>query len=210
MNIADLRQEYMLAGLDEGDMAADPLAQFELWFREALASGIALANSMTLATADAKGRPSARAVLLKGTDERGFVFYTNYESRKGRELAENPRASLLFCWEELERQIRIDGRAERVAGAESDQYFAGRPLGSRHSAIASAQSEPVPDRATLEARLAEVAQRLGANPPRPANWGGFRIVPDLLEFWQGRKNRLHDRIAYRRSGGGWTTERLAP
>lgn len=211
INLADLRTEYMLAGLDESDIAADPYAQFAAWFKAALASEIALPNSMMLATATAAGRPSARAVLLKGYDTRGFVFFTNYDSRKSRELEQNPQASLLFCWEELERQVRIDGRVERVSAAESDEYFASRPLGSRIGAWASPQSEIVPSRAALEKRVEEMAARHGDNPPRPPHWGGWRVVPESFEYWQGRKNRLHDRIVYRPGeNGGWTTARIAP
>lgn len=211
INLADLRTEYMLAGLDESDIDADPYAQFAAWFKAALASEIALPNSMMLATATAAGRPSARAVLLKGYDTRGFVFFTNYDSRKSRELEQNPQASLLFCWEELERQVRIDGRVERVSAAESDEYFASRPLGSRIGAWASPQSEIVPSRAALEKRVEEMAARHGDNPPRPPHWGGWRVVPESFEYWQGRKNRLHDRIVYRPgANGGWTTARIAP
>ncbi len=211
INLADLRTEYMLAGLDGSDAAADPFSQFATWFEAALQSQLTLPNSMMLATATATGRPSVRAVLLKGFDAHGFVFFTNYESRKSRELEQNPHASLLFCWEELERQVRIEGRVERAGAAESDEYFAGRPLGSRLSAWASPQSEIVPGRQSLEDRVAEMAARHGDNPPRPPYWGGWRVVPELFEYWQGRKNRLHDRIVYRpNAGGGWTTARIAP
>ena len=210
MNIADLRQEYMRAGLDESDLAADPLDQFGKWFDEAVRSGVALPNAMTLATASRAGRPSVRAVLLKGFDAGGFVFYSNYQSRKGRELAENPRAMLLFCWEELERQVRIEGAVERTSPEESDEYFASRPLGSRLSAIVSPQSAPVPSRADLEARLERAAKQSGQTPPRPAQWGGYRLVPEWFEFWQGRQDRLHDRLCYLRAAGGWRIERLAP
>lgn len=200
----------MRAGLDEKDLDADPLAQFRAWFDEALRSGLALPNAMTLATATRTGLPSARTVLLKGFDERGFVFYTHYRSRKGLELEENPRAMLLFCWEELERQIGIEGSVKRVSPAESDEYFRSRPLGSRLSATVSAQSEVVASREALEAKLEEASKRLGESPPRPANWGGYRLVPDRLEFWQGRKDRLHDRLCYLRTAGAWKIERLAP
>jgi pyridoxamine 5'-phosphate oxidase len=210
MDLAALRQEYMRAGLQERDLAADPFAQFGAWFDEALRSGVALPNAMTLATATKKGRPSARAVLLKGFDERGFVFYTHYRSRKGRELEENPRAMLLFCWEELERQVGIEGRVTRVPAAESDEYFASRPLGSRLSASISPQSEVVASREHLEARLEEAAKRWRDSPPRPAHWGGYRLAPERFEFWQGRRDRLHDRLCYRKAAGAWKIERLAP
>jgi pyridoxamine 5'-phosphate oxidase len=211
VSIAEIRHKFVHAGLDESHVAADPFAQFERWFHAATASGVHLPNAMTLATADAAGRPSARAVLLKGFDSAGFVFFTNYASRKGRELSANPYAGLLFSWEELERQVRIDGRVERVPEAESDEYFATRPLGSRLGAWASPQSEVVPDRAALEARVAEVKHRFGDAVPRPPHWGGFRLVPEEIEFWQGRENRLHDRIRFRRAAAaGWTIERLAP
>ena len=210
MNIADLRQEYMRESLDEKDVARDPFQQFELWFAEAVKAQMPMVNAMTLATVSAAGRPSARIVLLKGVDQRGFVFYTDYKSRKGKELAANPAASLLFHWTELEREVRIDGRVEKVSVRESDEYFARRPLGSRHAAIASPQSEVVRDRAVLEARFAETEKLRGDNPRRPHNWGGYRLLPDAIEFWQGRANRLHDRVLYTRQSRGWKIERLAP
>jgi pyridoxamine 5'-phosphate oxidase len=210
MDLAALRQEYMRAGLQEKDLAPDPLAQFGAWFDEALRSGIALPNAMTLATATRGGRPSARTVLLKGFDASGFVFYTNYQSRKGRELEANPQAMLLFCWEELERQIGIEGRIGRVSGAESDEYFASRPLGSRLSASVSPQSEIVENRDDLERRLEEASRRWRDAPPRPQHWGGYRLAPERFEFWQGRKDRLHDRLCYLMSGSRWKIERLAP
>jgi pyridoxamine 5'-phosphate oxidase len=210
MDLAALRQEYMRAGLHEADLAADPLVQFGNWFAETLRCGIALPNAMTLATATNKGRPSARTVLLKGFDARGFVFYTHYRSRKGREIEENPRAMLLFCWTELERQIGIEGGVTRVSVEESDEYFASRPLGSRLSAIVSAQSEPVPDREVLETALEEASKRWRDSPPRPEHWGGYRLAPERFEFWQGRQDRLHDRLCYRKALGGWKIERLAP
>lgn len=210
-NIADLRQEYMRESLDEKDVARDPIAQFIRWFDEAITAQMPMVNAMTLATASAAGRPSARIVLLKDVDRAGFVFYTNYESRKGEELAARPEASLLFYWIELEREVRIEGRAEKVSPEESDQYFSSRPLGSRHAAIASPQSRVVRDRAALEARFAEIAKHHGDYPLRPACWGGYRVIPDTVEFWQGRSDRLHDRVLYRRlPDDGWKIERLAP
>ena len=200
----------MRAGLHEKDLDGDPFAQFGNWFAEALRSGVALPNAMTLATAARKGRPSARTVLLKDFDARGFVFYTHYRSRKGRELEENPRAMLLFCWKELERQIGIEGRVARVSAAESDEYFASRPLGSRLSAIISPQSEVVASREALEAKLEQAAKRWRDAPPRPGAWGGYRLAPERFEFWQGRKDRLHDRLCYRKTARGWKIERLAP
>ncbi len=211
MDFAALRREYMRAGLHERDLAPDPLAQFGAWFEEALGSGVALPNAMTLATATRDGRPSAREVLLKGFDARGFVFFTNYSSRKGRELEENPRAVLHFCWKELERQVGIEGSVERVSAAESDEYFASRPLGSRLSAAISPQSEAVANREVLESKLEEASKRWRDAPPRPPHWGGYRLAPDAFEFWQGRKDRLHDRLRYLiRAGGAWKIERLAP
>ena len=210
MKLADLRQEYMRAGLAEADADADPFRQFQRWFDDALAAKLPLPNAMTLATADADGRPSARIVLLKGVESGGFVFYTNYRSRKGRELAARPAACLVFQWSDLERQVRVDGAVHRVSAAASDAYFASRPLGARLSAWASAQSEKVASRAALEKAAEEVRARHGDDPPRPSHWGGYRVVPDAIEFWHGRANRLHDRLLYTRAGAAWTIERLAP
>ena len=210
MKIAHLRREYMRAGLAEGDAHADPLAQFQRWFHDAQAAELPLANAMTLATVAADGAPAARVVLLKGVEDGGFVFYSNYASRKGRELAAQPRACLVFLWSDLERQVRIEGRVEKVAAADSDAYFASRPLGARLSAWASAQSERVADRATLERALEGMKHKYGEHPPRPPHWGGYRLMPAAIEFWQGRANRLHDRLLYSRSGTRWTIERIAP
>jgi pyridoxamine 5'-phosphate oxidase len=210
IDLANLRREYMRAGLHESALNPDPVVQFGLWFEDAVRAEVALPNAMTLATATRDGRPSARAVLLKGFDTRGFVFYTNYDSRKGREISENPRAMLLFCWEELERQVRIEGAVERTSAAESDEYFSSRPLGARLSALVSPQSGPVAGRAELEAKVAAAAKRTGGSPSRPPYWGGYRVVPEWFEFWQGRQDRLHDRLCYSQAGSGWRIGRLAP
>jgi len=211
VDVADLRREYALATLDESGVARDPVAQFARWFDQALAAKAADANAMALATIGADGRPTLRIVLLKDYGPDGFVFYTNQSSRKGAELAHNPATALNFYWPELERQVRIEGRASRVSADEADRYFATRPRGSQLAAWASPQSEPVSGRQELEARLAEVAKRFaGAEVSRPPHWGGYRVRPDLVEFWQGRESRLHDRIRYRLIDSRWIIERLAP
>lgn len=211
MNVADLRQDYTRGELDERAVAADPVVQFRLWFEQALSAVLPEPNAMTLATATPDGRPSARIVLLKGFDERGFVFYSHYTGRKGRDLQANPRAALLFYWAELERQVRIEGPTELLTAAESDAYFASRPPGSRLGAAASPQSEEVPSRAFLEERMRELAAAYpDGSVPRPATWGGTRVVPESVEFWQGRPSRLHDRVLYTRAAGGWRVVRLAP
>jgi pyridoxamine 5'-phosphate oxidase len=195
----------------ERELSADPVGQFAAWFRAAGEAGIRLPEAVVLATATPDGAPSARAVLLKGFDAAGFVFYTNYESRKGRELAANPRAALLFYWDPLGRQVRVEGRVAAVSPEESDAYFATRPLGSRLGALASPQSAVIDGRDDLERRVAELeAEYAERDPPRPASWGGYRLAHEAVEFWQHRENRLHDRLRYRRSDGGWIVERLAP
>jgi pyridoxamine 5'-phosphate oxidase len=211
VDAASLRREYSRAGLNEADMDPDPVAQFHKWFEKVVDANLHEPNAMILATATSDGRPSARTVLLKGYDQRGFVFYTNYEGRKARELEANPACALLFYWGELERQIRIEGRASRIAGEESDAYFASRPRGSRLGAWASQQSRPVAGREVLEERLRALeAEYDGREVPRPPFWGGYRVEPEVVEFWQGHENRLHDRLVYRRTRGGWKRERLQP
>jgi pyridoxamine 5'-phosphate oxidase len=211
MSIADLRREYTQAGLTEMAAGSDPLALFHLWFSQAQAAGVLEPNAMSLATVSADGRPSVRVVLMKGFDEEGITFFTNYGSRKGRELDADPNAAIAFWWQELERQVRIEGRVWRVSPAESDEYFGKRPLGSRLGAWASSQSEVISDRESLDRLLSELAARYpDGNVPRPPHWGGYRLVPDVVEFWQGRPNRLHDRIRFRRSDVGWVRDRLAP
>src|SRR2546430_8645456 len=210
MNVAKLRQEYMRAGLAEADGARCPVRQFEYWLEDALHARLPLPTAATLATVSESGTPAARAVLLKGIERGGFVFYTNYRSRKGRELDARAAACLVFLWSDLERQVRIEGSVEKLSAEESDAYFATRPLGARLSAWASAQSERVPDRAALEAAMEEARKRHGERPLRPPHWGGYRVIPRSIEFWQGRADRLHDRLLYTRGGGGWRIERLGP
>jgi pyridoxamine 5'-phosphate oxidase len=210
-SIAHLRKDYSQASLSENDVDPDPIAQFAKWFDEALKAEVPEANAMSVATVGADGRPSSRILLIKDVDARGFTWYTNYASRKGRELAAHPFAALLFHWIPLERQVRIEGRVERVAAEESDAYFAVRPLKSRLGAIASSQSEPIESRAALEERFARVESEYGDAPARPAHWGGYRLIPDSIEFWQGRPSRLHDRIRYLlQPDGSWRRERLQP
>jgi len=206
-----MRSEYTRDGLAEADVDADPVVQFGRWFEQAEGAGLLEPTAMTLATATPDGVPSARMVLLRGFDQRGFVFYTNYESRKGAELAANPTAALVFWWGELERQVRIEGRVERTTREESEAYFHSRPPGSQLSAAASPQSQVIDGRAVLERRVAAMAtsQRDG-QVPLPEFWGGYRLAPEVIEFWQGRPNRLHDRLRYRRTAGGWRMDRLAP
>jgi pyridoxamine 5'-phosphate oxidase len=210
--IADLRRDYRLASLDETTVGDDPLAFFRRWFGEAHAAGIDEVNAMTLATASPGGQPHARVVLLKGLDDQGFVFYTNYDSDKGVQLAANPQAAAVFFWKELERQVRIEGIVERVSESESNAYFASRPEGSRIGAWASAQSQPVDSRGVLEAIFQSYEEKFsGDDIPRPAHWGGYCIIPHRVEFWQGRSSRMHDRIVFiRGNDGGWSRQRLQP
>lgn len=234
MNLGDFREDYRRGALDRAGLAANPITQFESWFRQATGEesqsrwrkiGIALyklgsaignhrpadSNAMTLATVDGSGKPSTRTVLLKSVDERGFIFFTNYDSRKGRELAENPHAALTFFWSDLERQVCVAGAVTKLPVAESEAYFKSRPRGSRLAAWASDQSQPVPDRATLEAHWRALEKKFATDIPLPPNWGGFILRPERMEFWQGRPSRLHDRFSYtRQADGSWRIERLAP
>jgi len=209
-NLADLRKSYEREKLEEADVAQDPLEQFTRWMQQAIDAQIPEPNAMTLATVSKENRPSTRPVLIKGCDGRGIVWYTNYESRKARQISMNPWASLQFHWVELERVVRIEGKVEKVSAEESEAYYRSRPLDSRIAAWASPQSEVIADRKALEKRVEEFNRKYGENPPLPPNWGGLRLVPERWEFWQGRKNRLHDRIVYRREKGNWLRERLAP
>ncbi len=214
MDLADLRRSYENQGLVMADTAADPVEQFTIWFKQAQAAELAEPNAMVVATVDAEGLPSARVVLLKGFDASGFVFFTNYNSAKGHDLAVSGTTSLLFSWLDLHRQVRIVGPVSETSAEESDEYFARRPRGSQLGAWASPQSEVIANRATLDAAWAEAEQRFGAEPiPRPPHWGGYRVAPDTVEFWQGRPNRMHDRIRYQRASdtdGRWSRQRLAP
>jgi pyridoxamine 5'-phosphate oxidase len=211
MSIADIRTDYLQARLSETDTDPDPIVQFSTWFAEALRAEIKEPNAMGVSTVGANGRPSSRILLIKDFDQRGFTWFTNYNSRKGVELAHNPYASLLFHWIELEREVRIEGHVERVTAEESDQYFHSRPIKSRLSALASSQSRPVSGREELEQQYAKVEAQYGDHPPRPEHWGGYRLKPDCIEFWQGRRSRLHDRILYTLDEQGkWKKTRLQP
>ena len=211
LNLQNLRQDYRMASLSESDVAADPILQFQKWFSEAVNAKLYEPNVMTFATADSDGKPSARIVLLKGFDEQGFIFYTNYESKKAQDLVENPQAALVFFWAELERQIRIEGIVSKVDKEISEAYFQSRPIGSQIGAIASAQSSVLMDRSILEERVAELtAQYEGKTIPKPEHWGGYLVEPKHIEFWQGRSSRLHDRITYDYTDGSWKINRLAP
>jgi len=211
MSIAELRKDYSRASLSEADVASDPIAQFSIWFEEAIKSELPEPNAMSVATVGSDGRPSSRIVLIKQVDASGFTWFTNYESRKGLDIKKHPYVALLFHWVELERQVRIEGQIERVSAAESDAYFASRPLRSQLGAIASQQSQPIADRTLLETSYAAAEQEYGSHPVRPPHWGGYRVKPERVEFWQGRPSRLHDRILYLRTAdGAWDRQRLQP
>jgi len=211
MSISSIRKDYQLQSLSESDVKQDPIGQFGKWWDEAIASSIDEVNAMTLSTVTAEGKPSARIVLLKGFDERGFVFFTNYESNKGAQLTANPFASLVFFWKELERQVRIEGICEKVSEQESDDYFHSRPIGSQLGACASPQSRVIESRRVIENNLEKLQdQYRDTEIPRPAHWGGYRVVPQAIEFWQGRSSRLHDRIKYTKENQSWKIVRLAP
>jgi pyridoxamine 5'-phosphate oxidase len=210
VNLADLRKEYTAETLDESSIDRDPNAQFGKWMQEAIDAQVPEPTAMSLATVGPRGRPAVRIVLLKGADEKGFVFFTNYMSRKGQELASNPAAAICFLWKELERQVRVEGTVAKVSAEESAAYYSSRPLGSRIGAWASPQSEAIDNRAWLEKRWEDFGKQHGENPECPPNWGGYRLVPDYFEFWQGRRSRLHDRIVFTRVDGQWKIARLAP
>jgi pyridoxamine 5'-phosphate oxidase len=211
VDLASLRAEYQLSGLDESELDPDPVTMFSRWFDNARAAGVLEPNAMVLSTVSSDGIPSARTVLLKGVNAGGFVFYTNYESRKAKELGANPHCSLVFGWYQLQRQVRVEGVASRVSRAETDAYFVSRPRDSQLGAWASPQSTVVPSRAVLDASYAEVEERFaGVDIPSPPHWGGYVVTPERVEFWQGRRSRMHDRLEYRREGAGWATGRLAP
>lgn len=208
--LADLRKSYMKGSLSEEDVQANPIDQFNIWFDQARHAELPEPNAMTVASVDANGKPSARVVLIKEVTQAGFVFFTNYESRKGQALITNPHAALLFFWPELERQVRVEGSVEKLSESESDEYFHSRPLDSRIGAWASPQSRVIKSRTELVTKAAEYALKFALNPPRPPHWGGFRVKPEALEFWQGRPSRLHDRIQYIKDNDAWTIQRLAP
>lgn len=210
LNPAELRQNYDLGELNETDVAEDPIRQFEIWFHDAVSADLMEPNAMTLATADGDGRPSARMVLMKGIDQRGLSFFTNYGSRKGVEIAANPHCSLLFWWDRLHRQVRIEGLIEQLPGEESDAYFNSRPLGSRIGAAASPQSQTIESREWLAGQFAEIERSHASDIDRPSTWGGYLVRPSCFEFWQGRPSRLHDRLVYQAQGDDWTINRLAP
>ena len=210
MALSDIRKSYEAGALDENKVKLDPIEQFRIWLDEALATSLREPTAMTLATASAAGQPSSRLVLLKGLDERGFIFYSNYASRKGRELAENPQAALSFYWDALERQVRVEGRVSKVSRETSKAYFESRPYGSRLGALASPQSEVVESREVLQEKLEALEEKYPEDVPLPEDWGGYALEPDRIEFWQGRPNRLHDRLRYVKEGEGWRVERLAP